>query len=66
LKHLCDKNYIVAEDKMNSGGGGSDGGGGGRWSAGSGRRSMGGRQRSAKVTMAVDIAGLAGGAMLQL
>jgi hypothetical protein len=39
LKHLCDKNYNVAEDKMDSGGGGSDGGGGGRRSAGGGRQS---------------------------
>jgi hypothetical protein len=39
LKHLCDKNYYVAEDKMDSGGGGSDGGGSGRRSAGSERRS---------------------------
>jgi hypothetical protein len=33
LKHLCDKNYNIAEDKMDSGGGGSDGGGSGRRSA---------------------------------
>jgi hypothetical protein len=39
LKHLCDKNCNVAEDKMDSGSGGSDGGGGGRRSAGGGRRS---------------------------
>jgi hypothetical protein len=34
-KHLCDKNYNVAEDKMDSGGG---------------RRSVGGGQRSAEGT----------------
>ena len=45
LKHLCDKNYNVAEDKMDSGSGGSDGGGGGLLSAGSGRWSAGGGRR---------------------
>ncbi len=39
MKHLCDKNYNVAKDKMDSGSGGSDGGGGGRRSAGGGWRS---------------------------
>ncbi len=52
LKHLCDKNYNVAEDKMDSGGSGSDGGGSGQWSTGGGRRSAEGMDNGCGCLMA--------------
>ncbi len=58
LKHLFDKNYKVAEDKMDSGSGGSDGGGGGLLSAGGGQWSAGGGRQCCGAKGTIDGCGL--------